>query len=120
MMLELLAPHAMCLTPEPILILLLVIFHGGIAVSYFVIPLAMLKYFHVGRPPTLVYLFVAFIMGCGGTHIMQTATMYVGGFDYLLEALICGITFIASAGTAIVLLPEGKRIQAWLRTALKI
>ena len=118
-MLEYLEPHAICLSPEPILIQMLVLFNAGIALSYFVIPLAMLKYFRVGRPPTLVYLFVAFILGCGATHIMQIATMYIGGLDYWLEALVCGITFIASACTAIVLLSEGKRIQAWLKTALK-
>src|ERR1041385_5259155 len=118
-MLEYLAPHAICLSPEPLLILLLVIFNAGIALAYAVIPLALLKYFSVGRPSTLVNLFVLFILGCGLTHAMQVVTMYAGGFSYWLEMLICGITFIASAGTGIVLLTEGKRIQQWLKTSLK-
>jgi hypothetical protein len=119
-MLEFLEPHAICLSPEPLLILLLVIFNAGIALAYFIIPIVMLKYFHVGRPPTIIYLFVLFILGCGATHVMQVATMYVGGVDYWLEALVCGVTFIASAATAIVLLTEGSRIQAWLKTALRL
>jgi hypothetical protein len=96
-----------------------VIFNAGIALAYGIIPLAMLKYFRIGRPSTIVNLFVLFILGCGATHVMQVVTMYLGGLGYWLEALVCGITFIASAGTAIVLLTEGSRIQRWLKTSLK-
>lgn len=118
-MLEYLEPHAICLSPEPLLILLLVIFNAGIALAYFIIPFAMLLYFRVGRPPTMVYLFAVFILGCGGTHVMQVATMYIGGFDYWLETFVCGVTFIASIGTAIVLVTEGPRLQEWLKSALR-
>jgi hypothetical protein len=113
-----LIPHSICLSSEPLLIFLSVFFNAGIAVAYFVIPFALFKYFHVGKPSTMVYLFGAFILGCGGTHVMQIVTMYFGGLDYWIEVVVCGITFIASAGTAIVLLTEGPRIQEWLRQML--
>jgi hypothetical protein len=117
-MLEYLEPHSICLSVEPLLILLLVLFNAGIALSYFVIPFAMLRYFRIGRPPTLVYLFAVFTLGCGGTHVMQVATMYIGGFDYWLETFVCGITFVASVGTAIVLTTQGPQIQEWLKSAV--
>jgi hypothetical protein len=108
-----LAPHAICLSAEPLLISLLVAFNLGIAIAYFIIPIAMLVYFRL-RPMMLTYLFAAFIFGCGLTHVMQVLTMYIGGETYWLEAIACGITVVASSATAIVLMREGPRLLALL------
>ena len=109
----------MCLSAEPLLIWLLVIFNAGIALAYFIIPVALLAYFKVERPPTIIYLFAAFILGCGATHVMQVVTMYVGGASYWLDTLFCGATFIFSACTAMVLLTQGPSIKRWALSALK-
>lgn len=106
-----LAPHSLCLFAEPSLIVLLVIFNIGIAAAYFVIPMAILLYLRI-RPITLTYLFAVFIFGCGMTHVMQVVTMYFGGMSYWVEAACCGLTFVASACTAIVLAMQGPRIVA--------
>ena len=106
-----LAPHAFCLIAEPSLIVLLVIFNIGIAAAYFIIPAAILFYLKL-RPITLTYLFAVFIFGCGMTHVMQVVTMYFGGMSYWVEAACCGLTFIASACTAIILAVQGPRIMA--------
>jgi len=110
-MFEYLVPHAICLSLEPLLIWLLVIFNGGIALAYFIIPLALLKYLRIIGPSTITYMFAIFILGCGFTHVMQIVTMYIGGISYWVEMLVCGITFIASACTAMVLLTQGQRIM---------
>ena len=113
-----LAPHAMCLSPEPLLIWLLVIFNTGIALAYFLIPIALL-YLRLDRSSTITYLFVVFIFGCGTTHLMQVVTMYIGGVNYWIETLVCGATFIASACTAMILFTQGPRIKRWTRDAIK-
>ena len=108
---EFLEPHALCLITQPTLIILLVIFNAGIAAAYFILPMAILLYLKV-RPVTISYLFAVFIFGCGMTHVMQVVTMYFGGISYWVEAACCGLTFIASACTAIVLAVQGPRIMA--------
>lgn len=118
-MMMFLEPHAICLSPEPLLIWLLVIFNAGIAAAYFAIPIAMAVYMKFERPPTILYLFMAFILGCGVTHIMQVVTMYVGGLTYWIEMLTCGATFIVSACTAMVLLTQGPRLKHWTRSLLR-
>jgi hypothetical protein len=104
-----LAPHAICLSANPLLIQLLVVFNLGIAIAYFIIPVAMLVYFRL-RPIMLTYLFAIFIFGCGMTHVMQVFTMYLGGIAYWFEALMCGLTVVASACTAAILTIEGPRL----------
>lgn len=116
---DFLEPHAICLTWDPLLIWLLVIFNSGIALAYFIIAGALLTYIKPGRYPTLVYLFAVFIFGCGGTHVMQVVTMYSGGVQYWIEMLICGMTFIVSACTAMVLMTHGSRIKQWTDTMFK-
>jgi hypothetical protein len=102
-----------------LLIWLLVIFNAGIALAYFVIPIALLAYLKLGRSSTITYLFAVFIFGCGTTHVMQVVTMYIGGLNYWIEMLVCGATFIASACTAMVLLTQGPRIKLWTREVIR-
>lgn len=114
-----LEPHAICLSPEPLLIRLLVIFNIGIAFAYFAIPLGILQFMRIGRPHTMTYLFAVFIFGCGLTHVMQVVTMYMGGINYWIEAAVCGMTFIASSATALVLFTQGKQIDSYMRSVIK-
>ncbi|WP_158215736.1 sensor histidine kinase [Notoacmeibacter marinus] len=97
-------PHGMCLLWEPWLLLL----WGGsdllIFISYFLIPLALLKVLSQ-RPDLnhrrLVLLFVSFIALCGLTHAVSIVTLWYP--IYPLQGFLKLATGLVSAVTAIVL-----------------
>ena len=108
---ENLAPHAMCLSADPTIIAILVICNAAIAISYFFIPLAMLRYVTI-QPPILLNLFVLFIIGCGMTHVMQVVTMYSGGLPYWMACVACVVPRVVSGCTALLLFVKGPAIVA--------
>ena len=96
-------PHGHCFLWLPQILWLHVISDALIAAAYYSIP-ASLLYF-VGRRmdipfKNLFYLFGAFILLCGTTHIL--AIWVIWHPDYAIEGLVKALTAIVSVGTAIV------------------
>ncbi|MES2724706.1 MAG: PAS domain-containing sensor histidine kinase, partial [Pseudomonadota bacterium] len=84
-----------------------------IGLSYFSIPLAIAAF--VRRRPDLqygwvAYLFVAFIVACGTTHLMAILTLWVPAYG--IEGLIKIATAILSIATAAILWPLIPRAAA--------
>ncbi len=99
-------PHGYCLKWDPALLLVLIIGNIGIALAYFLIPLALR--FFVGKRKDLPYpymfkLFAAFILSCGLTHLAKVWTLYHA--DYWVEAALDLWTALVSLLTAVLLLP---------------
>ena len=101
-----LTPHGFCLSWAPGLVAL----HAGsdavIGLAYFSIPLALASF--VGQRPDLkygwvAYLFVAFIMACGATHLFSILTLWVP--VYGVEGLVKLLTAVLSIVTAALLWP---------------
>jgi len=53
--------------------------------------------------PAIIALFGVLIAGCGGTHVMEIVTMYLGGRWYWGQVAVLVITVIASLTTWAVL-----------------
>ncbi len=97
-------PHVYCLR-DPAVIALHAISDGIIAVSYFLIPVALILL--VRRRTDLVFrwafvLFGVFILACGSTHVLAIVTLWVP--VYRLDGLVKAITAVASLGTAVLLI----------------
>jgi PAS domain S-box-containing protein len=101
-----LTAHGFCLSWEPGLVAL----HAGsdsiIGLAYFSIPVALISL--VGRRRDLtfgwmIYLFVAFILACGMTHLLAVLTLWVPAYG--VEGLIKLATAALSIATAVVLWP---------------
>src|ERR1700740_1612360 len=99
-----LTPHGFCLSWAPGLIAL----HAGsdamIGLAYLSIPLALAAF--VGQRRDIeygwvAYLFVAFILACGATHLLSILTLWVPAYG--IEGLVKAATAIPSIGTAAVL-----------------
>jgi PAS domain S-box-containing protein len=105
-------PHVYCLR-EPELVKLHFISDGIIALSYGLIPLALVLL--IRRRYDLVFpwmftLFGVFILGCGFTHVMSMVTLWHP--IYRLDGLVKAITAAASFPTAVLLFRLLPRIQA--------
>jgi PAS domain S-box-containing protein len=95
----------------------LVALHAGsdmaIAIAYFSIPVAMVWFvrkrgdFEHWR---LAYLFAAFILTCGATHLLSILTLWVPAYG--IEGLVKALTAALSIATAIVLWPLAPRLLA--------
>lgn len=99
-------PHGYCLRWDGPLLFVLILGNIGIALAYFLIPLA-LRHF-VGKRKDLPYphmfkLFAAFILTCGLTHLVKVWTLYQP--VYWVEALLDLWTAIISMLTATLLFP---------------
>ncbi|MBR0932577.1 ATP-binding protein [Bradyrhizobium jicamae] len=108
-----LSPHGICLLWEPELIWLHVVSDAIIAASYFSIPFALAivvskrRDFQFGW---VAWLFAAFILLCGLTHVFSIYTLWVP--IYGLEGLLKALTAIASIFTAIMLWPLIPKVLA--------
>src|ERR1041384_468420 len=96
-------PHVYCLR-DPAIVGLHAISDSLIAVSYLLIPAALLVL--VRRRHDLAFqwafiLFGVFILACGATHILGVVTLWIP--VYRLEGIVKAITAIASLGTAVLL-----------------
>ena len=101
-----LTPHGFCLLWAPGLIVLHAASDAIIGLAYFSIPLALAAF--VNRRKDLeyswvVYLFVAFILACGTTHLMSILTLWSPAYG--IEGIIKLITAILSIATAVILWP---------------
>ncbi|MDP9127211.1 MAG: ATP-binding protein [Pseudomonadota bacterium] len=94
-------PHGHCFLWYPQILWLHVVSDALIAAAYFSIPLSLI-YFTRKRTdapfPFLFYLFGAFIMLCGTTHLMEIWVIWHP--DYGAEGIIKGVTAFASVSTA--------------------
>ncbi|MBR0795538.1 response regulator [Bradyrhizobium jicamae] len=108
-----LSPHGICLLWEPELIWLHVVSDAIIAASYFSIPFALAivvskrRDFQFGW---VAWLFAAFILLCGLTHVFSIYTLWVP--IYGLEGLLKALTAIASIFTAVMLWPLIPKVLA--------
>lgn len=99
-------PHGHCYLWNPPVLLLHVISDSLIALSYFSIPIGI--YYFVKRRKDLkfksiFYLFSAFILFCGSSHLMLIYTTWVP--NYALEGIVKALTAGVSLATAIALWP---------------
>ena len=99
-------PHGYCLLWRPDLVALHAVSDAVIAVSYFTIPIG-LWYFARRRVDLefrgLFYLFAAFILFCGLTHLLELITLWQP--IYGLQGLVKAATAIISLASAYALLP---------------
>jgi signal transduction histidine kinase len=101
-----LSPHGFCLLWRPELIWLHVTSDAIIALSYYSIPLA-LTYFVLKRRDLafgwMFWLFGAFILACGTTHVFEILTLWYPLYD--VEGAIKFVTALVSITTAAILWP---------------
>ena len=99
-------PHGVCLLWRPGLLWTHVIADGLIALAYFVIPLRLaqlaIRRRDVAYSGTL-WLFVAFIVMCGLTHVIGMVTVWAP--IYGVEAVVKAATALVSLATAAWLVP---------------
>jgi diguanylate cyclase (GGDEF)-like protein/PAS domain S-box-containing protein len=101
-----LTPHGYCLFWEPGLIWLHAISDGVTALAYFSIPVALVRFAYLRPGITygwLLYLFSAFIVACGTTHLFDITTLWLPA--YWLSGAAKAITAVLSIATAILLWP---------------
>jgi signal transduction histidine kinase len=106
-------PHGFCMLWDPWVFWTHVAADGLIALSYVTIPIALIVL--TRRRPDLLprpvaYLFSAFILACGATHLLGVWTMWVP--HYGLEGAVKAVTAVVSLVTAVALWPLLPRIMA--------
>jgi signal transduction histidine kinase/ActR/RegA family two-component response regulator len=106
-------PHGYCLAWDPTLVWLSVTSDFLIALAYYSIPAALLVIARrredlVFRP--VFYLFAAFIMACGTTHLLGMISVWIP--LYWTEAIVLAITAALSLTTATILWPLMPRFLA--------
>lgn len=99
-------PHGFCLQWNAPLLFVFIAGNLGIALAYFLIPVALQRF--IGKRKDLPYpfmfkLFAAFILSCGITHLTKIWTLYHA--DYWLEAGLDLWTAGVSLATAALLYP---------------
>jgi len=106
-------PHGFCIAWNPQLLAMHVISDLLIAIAYFSIPIGIV-YVAKRRPDAelqpIYYLFAAFILACGVTHVMGILTLWVP--LYYTQGITKIVTAVVSVATAIYLLPKLKHIMA--------
>lgn len=119
-------PHGMCLLWRPELMSLHIVSDALIALAYFTIPFAILRFVrgkdalerkHLG----LSLLFAAFIALCGLTHLISIIVLWVP--IYIIEGWIKAVTAIASLATAgwlMALVPHALKLPSVKAMQLEI
>jgi len=108
-----LTPHGFCLTWAPGLLGLHAMSDGVTALAYFSIPLALARIVDQRRDLEyrwIAWLFGAFILACGLTHVMSIYTLWVPAYG--IEGLIKLVTALLSIATAAILWPMIPRVVA--------
>src|SRR5271166_6163728 len=101
-----LTPHGFCLSWAPGLVWLHAASDAVIGLAYFSVPLALASFARQRRDLQynwVIYLFVAFILACGATHLMSIFTLWFPAYG--IEGIIKAITAVASIAAAILLWP---------------
>ena len=97
-------PHGVCFLWNPGILWLHAISDAVIALSYYLIPLALVYFVRKrGDLPFhwMFLMFGVFIFACGTTHVMGLWTLWNG--TYRLEGVIKAVTAVASVATAVLL-----------------
>ncbi|MGO9429827.1 sensor histidine kinase [Rhodoblastus sp.] len=108
-----LTPHGFCLSWAPGLVWLHAASDAITGLAYFSVPLALASFARQRRDLQygwVIYLFVAFILACGATHLMSILTLWLP--VYGVEGIIKLITAVASIATAILLWPMIPKLVA--------
>src|SRR5215469_3815369 len=98
--------HGYCYLWQPKIVWLHAISDTMIALSYYVIPLALVYFVRKRRDVPFNWMFLMFgifIFGCGTTHLMEVWTIWHG--TYRLAGIFKAITAAASVSTAALLIP---------------
>jgi two-component sensor histidine kinase len=108
-------PHGFCLAWRPDLVALHAVSDALIAMAYFAIPTAIVKFIRHRDDLEPVHvriagLFVAFILACGVTHLMGLVTLWYPAYG--ADGLIKLATAVVSVATAVVLWPLVPRLIA--------
>ena len=101
-----LTPHGFCLSWAPGLVGLHAVSDAIVGLAYFSIPLALGSFYSQRRDIKygwVLYLFMAFILACGTTHLMSILTLWVPAYG--IEGIIKAITALLSIVTAALLWP---------------
>ncbi len=108
-------PHAVCLRSNLPLIALHLATDILIALSYFVISVALAgivvkgKWRSLNMPPSIVFVFANFILSCGITHIMDAWVIYDPA--YVMQGIVKTWTAISSMLAAVIMLVTWLRID---------
>jgi len=109
-------PHGQCFLWETKLLSLHVISDSLTAVSYYAIPVILITFVLKRKDapfPKLIWMFGAFIVACGTTHLMAVWTMW--NPDYWIEGWIKLATGVVSFSTAVMLIPAIPKAMAMPR-----
>ena len=104
-------PHGICLLWNTRLVFAHVSADLLIMLAYYVIPFVLYrirKKISLDVPPDIWSMFVVFIAACGTTHLMDAVVVFYP--VYRIQAVIKWITVLASAGTALALIPLMPRL----------
>lgn len=96
-------PHGHCFLWQSNIFWLHVISDGAIAAAYFAIPFMLIYLLHKRKDlpfENIFLLFAAFILFCGGTHVMSIWVLWHP--DYAIEGVLKALTAIASISTLFV------------------
>ncbi|WP_170318379.1 sensor histidine kinase [Sphingomonas sp. PAMC 26621] len=97
-------PHGMCFLWRPELMTLHIVSDAFIALAYFTIPFAILRFVRgrtdlAAKHKRMALLFAAFIAFCGLTHVVSIYVLWVP--IYIFEGWLKAVTAIVSVATAI-------------------
>lgn len=99
-------PHGMCYLWKPGLVWLHVVSDSLVALAYYSIPITLIYFVQHRRDLPfrwIFWLFGAFIIACGTTHIMEVWTLWHP--NYWVAGIIKAFTAIVSLYTAVQLIP---------------
>lgn len=99
-------PHGYCYLWKPELVWLHAVSDGIIALSYYLIPIALVVFARQRRDLPFNWMFLLFglfIFGCGTTHLMEVWTLWHG--TYWLAGVLKAFTAMVSLATAVLLIP---------------
>ena len=99
-------PHGHCYLQKPGLVGLHVISDVSIALAYYSIPITLVYFVRQRKDipyPGIFWLFSAFIVACGTTHLLAVWTIWHS--DYWLSGTVKAITAAVSLYTAVALVP---------------
>jgi hypothetical protein len=106
------AQHALCLTNDPLLMILYVAGDLTTFLAYFVIGLVLIsKKRHILElSPTALAMYGAFIFLCGLSHLTETLTLFTGIYrlDVMVTAAMASVSAVTAAYTVFGVLDAGK------------
>ncbi len=111
-----LVPHGICLSWKPGLLYLLVVSDLLIAAAYFSIPITLFNFVAKRKDlkfRSVFYLFGAFILACGVTHVLEVWTIWRPAYG--VEAAVKLLTALISIATAMMLwtmIPKALRLPS--------